>query len=319
MAFNYKLIGQVKQAMYKLAAPPAEVTEGKPYTRPPELAPEQPKTKEESREEFLRSMTNESARATAPDITEEQMIDNTFSPLSNVFREIPNFRAYKNIPSNADLSAYPKVQEEYRKFYVPKIQELIPRLPERALNQMKNELGGDLGLDYFLQNAHALPGFTPNIRGAGNQHGLTLRDAMNKSHSNAIKDYASSYLQDIKNKNDSSGWLQDNRDAATAGNFGELKGTATVIANQIDPHNIGRVAGRLFFGTGRRPHTDIKPQTIIKPQAVSVPKLDLSGPLPKPNFAALAKPPAPKAPTPNLPGIPDTPPNIRRLGGGRIY
>lgn len=317
MAFNYKLIGQVKQAMYKLAAPPAEVTEGKPYTRPPELAPEQPKTKEESREEFLRSMTNESARATAPDITEEQMIDNTFSPLWNVFREIPNFRAYKNIPSNADLSAYPKVQEEYRKFYVPKIQELIPRLSERALNQMKTELGGDLGLDYFLQNAHALPGFTPNIRGA--QRGLTLRDAMNKSHSNAIKDYASSYLQDIKEKNDSSGWLQDNRDAATAEDFGKLKGTATVIANQLDPHNIGRIAGRLFFGTGRRPHTDIKPQTIIKPQAVSAPKLDLSGPLPKPNLAALAKPPAPKAPTPNLPAIPDTPPNIRRLGGGKNY
>lgn len=315
MAFNYKLIGQVKQAMYKLAAPPAEVTEGKPYTRPPELAPEQPKTKEESREEFLRSMTNESARATAPDVTQEQIRANVLFPLHNVIREIPNFRAYKNIPSNADLSSYPKVQEEYRKLYVPKIQELMTGLPENSLNEMKNEIGGDLGIDYFLQNAHVLPDYTP----MGIRRGLTLRDAMNKSHSNAIKDYASSYLQDIKNKNDSSGWLQDNRDAATAEDFGKLKGTATVIANQVDPHNIGRIAGRLFFGTDRRPHTDIKPQTIIKPQAVSAPKLDLSGPIPKPNLAALAKPPAPKAPTPNLPGIPDTPPNIRRLGGGRIY
>jgi hypothetical protein len=317
MAFNYKLIGQVKQAMYKLAAPPAEVTEGKPYVRPPELAPEQPKTKEESREEFLRSMTNESARATAPDMTRQQMLDNIRHPLIDVISEIPNFRAYKNIPSNADLSSYPKVQEEYKKLYVPRIQELMTGVPENELEQLKNELGGDLGLDYFLQNAHGLPGYRPV--GAPGPASYKLRDAVNASHSSAIKDYASNYLQAIKEKNDSSGWLHDNRNAATAEDLGKLKGTATVIANQLDPHNVGRIAGRLFFGTNRRPHTDIKPQTIIKPQDVSVPKLDLSGPIPKPNLAALAKPPAPKAPTPNLPAIPDTPPNIRRLGGGKNY
>lgn len=42
MAINLNLLKQVKQAMYKLAAPPAEVTEGKPYVKPPELESEQP-------------------------------------------------------------------------------------------------------------------------------------------------------------------------------------------------------------------------------------------------------------------------------------
>ena len=174
MAFNYKLIGQVKQAMYKLAAPPAEVTEGKPYVKPPELAPQQPKilspneriiADSKKLEGFTDKITSLPRHMNQP-VRPKNLIDPT------------EFRVKNKIPPDADLSAYPEIQKEFLKRWAEsenytdqvKFQESggdLTRYKKLKDDYIANFFGSPLNYDYFKWNAHHEPS-AKSIVGQGN-------------------------------------------------------------------------------------------------------------------------------------------------------
>ena len=170
MAFNYKLIGQVKQAMYKLAAPPAEVTEGKPYVKPPELEPQQPKILSPNEliisgakryEDALKKTEKAMAPVNMEGVKRPQKPQNYIS-------DPVEFRIQHKIPPEADLSAYPEVQKEWLKRWAEKEKYNhadawfnaggdIKKIQERLDASVINFAGTPMNYDYYKWNAHHAP------------------------------------------------------------------------------------------------------------------------------------------------------------------
>lgn len=324
MAFNYKLLGQVKQACIKLAAPvpPEEVTAPKPYVKPPELEPQQP---------------NAADRVVVDPLTDEDISRKIREPLTELINSISDFRASRNIPSNADLSAYPKIQEEYKNSIAKKMKELIFQLPEKDLNSFKETFGGDSGVNYFLENAHIQPDFNPPI----GQRGLTPRGAISRLNSYAINQHASNYFNNFKENVLSAAKYPYME--ATPEDFGRIRGTALAAAKQIDPYSIGLNAARHFLNSSKTPtnvYENVTPteyaarqrariaqqnpvaqQKPVLPASrmyVGAPMLDRRFSRTDVNAAKPAAPvqqPAPKPATPDLPVVPTAKP----VGGGRNY
>lgn len=177
MAFNYKLLGQVKQACIKLAAPvpPEEVTAPKPYVKPPELEPQQPKVQSPSERIIAGANMYENSvkKMTPMDIREmkqPQKPKNLIDP--------GDFRLEHKIPPDADLSAYPELQKEWLKRwaetenYVDQVKFYdaggdLKRYQNLKDTYIKDLFGNPLNYEYFKFNAHHEPTAT-SIVGQGN-------------------------------------------------------------------------------------------------------------------------------------------------------
>jgi hypothetical protein len=221
--------------MYKSAAPPASVTEGKPYVRPPELAPKQPGVSI--------NPTTGMTRGTQEMLQRERI---------SGMRAQPNFGGIKEKePSMPDSvsdirlrnfvhPAAPITEKHYPKAY-NQLQQLKPHLEATDAWAARN-----LNVDNHTPDAA-----TYNNTGhttPGNRFYNAMTDANKYNYINL-------------------------------GN--SIGGTATRIAGHPVTKGVNNALTQL-----------------ATPKAIQ---------------------PKPQPATPNLPAIPDTSPNIRRLGGGRIY
>lgn len=164
MAFNYKLLGQVKQACIKLAAPvpPEEVTAPKPYVKPPELEPQQPK------------VIPPSERIIADSKKLEDLL-NKPKPFQMQYPSRPKdmvdpieLRTRHKIPPDADLSAYPEAQKEWlkrfpeREAYYDKLHLYESKGDPLEYDRIKKEymrkmFVNPLNYEYYKWNAHHEP------------------------------------------------------------------------------------------------------------------------------------------------------------------
>lgn len=242
----------VKQAMYKLAAPPAEVTEGKPYVKPPELAPEQSDVNTNPATGMNRGMQEmlERGRLRGRQ-NHENFVEEAGPP--KPFDNVNNIRLRNFVHPEAPITEkhYPKAYKE--------LQQLKPHL--QAVD------------DWASRSFTNFDITAPHIQ-TYNETGHFDLTTPQPGMPSLFDLYTNSYKQDYIN---------------LGNNIGDA-------ANDIARHPVTKGVNNALA-------------RLATPKTVQ----------PKPNPAAPVKPLASKAPTPNLPAIPDTPPNIRRLGGGKNY
>jgi hypothetical protein len=119
MAFNYKLIGQIKKAMHKLAAPvpPEEVTGEKPYVRPEYLEPEQPAAID-PQSGMRRDVTERLLKDRAKDKLEADWKDVPITQ-PNPYSLMRNLREKYNLRPRQDFNDVPEAMKEYEETIKP--------------------------------------------------------------------------------------------------------------------------------------------------------------------------------------------------------